>query len=445
MFERTTPIQTVTEITRSIKALLENGFSFVSIRGEVSNLRRPYSGHQYFTIKDNQAQIKAVLFKTQQRYLSEELQDGQQVICHGRLSIYEPRGEYQIIVDSIDFAGEGLLQVAFERLKEKLAGEGLFDPSRKRKLPFLPERIALITSPQGAALHDFLAIARQRFPAVPIEIYPVTVQGTDAPREITGALEQLNRRRSCDVAVICRGGGSIEDLWAFNDEDLARAVFHSTVPVVAAVGHEIDFTIIDFVADQRAPTPTAAAELVLPDRNTIREQVKRQQRTIINLLREQISRYRKQIQVQTRLLGNPGRRIDNFRLKLDHLQSTLVYSIGESINRRRQRTERNLSLLERQNPQQRIHDFQNRLMLLKQRIRQTVTGHLEQKKATLQKTTSLLNAVSPLAVLERGYSIVQRPPDNEIVRSTEQVGCGDRLTIQLHRGRLECEIITKTN
>ena len=255
----TSRIFTVTEINDSIRGILEVQFPFVSVAGEISNLRQPLSGHCYFTLKDDKAQIRAVLFKMQQRYLSAMPADGQMVICHGRISVYEARGEYQLIVDTIDFHGTGIMQLEFERLKQKLAAEGLFDEETKKQLPYLPEHITLVTSPKGAAVHDFIRIAQSRCPLTKIAVFPVSVQGDAAAGEISRAIAAINKHLKTDIIVLCRGGGSLEDLWAFNEEKVARAIDASTIPVVSAVGHEIDYTIADFVADLRAPTPSGAA------------------------------------------------------------------------------------------------------------------------------------------------------------------------------------------
>jgi len=287
----TNTVQSVTEITRSIKGILEHGFAFVAVNGEISNLRRPYSGHLYFTLKDDNAQLKAVLFKSQSRYLEKELRDGAQVICRGRVSVYEARGDYQIIVDSVDFAGAGAKHLAFEKLKRRLEAEGLFAADHKLPLPFLPHKIALITSPQGAAVHDFLKIASRRFPAVPIEIYPAPMQGEQAAAAIIQALE-LIQKRDCDVIVICRGGGSLEDLWPFNNEELARKIYNCSLPVVSAIGHEVDFTILDLVADERSPTPTAAAEAVLPDCRVLSQTVSQNRNHLIEAMNRRLTALR---------------------------------------------------------------------------------------------------------------------------------------------------------
>ncbi len=288
-------VQSVSELTRSIRGLLETQFSFVTVTGEISNMRRPYSGHLYFTLKDADAQIKVVLFKNQQRYLSAPLQDGEQVICRGRISVYEPRGEYQIIADFVENQGTGTLQIAFDRLKKRLDAEGLFDADRKKELPFLPEKIFLVTSPSGAALFDFLNIAATRFPGVPIVIFPVRVQGDGAAEEISRAISLLNSREKSGVIVLCRGGGSLEDLWAFNEEQVAYAIEASQLPVVSAVGHEVDFTIADFVADHRSPTPTAAAKDVLPDGEALRQHLEALQARITNGMTRKIESLRQKI------------------------------------------------------------------------------------------------------------------------------------------------------
>ena len=266
-------IFTVSEINDSIRGILEVQFPFVSVAGEISNLRQPLSGHCYFTLKDERTQIRAVLFKMQQRYLSSKPADGQMVICHGRISVYEARGEYQLIVDTIDLHGTGIMQLEFEKLKHKLAAEGLFDQDVKTQLPFLPEHITLVTSPKGAAVHDFIRIAQARCPTTKIAVFPVSVQGNQAAGEISRAITAINNHLSTDIIVLCRGGGSLEDLWTFNEEKVARAIAGSTIPIVSAIGHEIDYTIADFVADLRAPTPSGAAEMLLPETQALKSQI----------------------------------------------------------------------------------------------------------------------------------------------------------------------------
>ena len=270
----TREILTVTELTRQVQDVLEATFDQLWVEGEISNLRRPASGHLYFTLKDEESQIRAVLFRPVARALKFDLEDGMHIVCRARMNVYKPRGEYQLILDYAEPRGVGALQIAFEQLKAKLQAEGLFDPVHKKPIPYLPSRIGVITSPSGAVIRDILNITKRRFPSVRILIAPVRVQGAEAPAEIVEALHHLNEMPGIDVIIVARGGGSLEDLMAFNNEGVARAIFASRIPVISAVGHEIDFTIADFVADMRAPTPSAAAELVVPMRSDLTQQIR---------------------------------------------------------------------------------------------------------------------------------------------------------------------------
>jgi len=433
-------VQSVTEITRSIKLLLENGFSFIAVRGEVSNIRKPYSGHIYFTLKDESSQLKGVFFKTQQRYLAKEFVNGDIIICRGRISLYEPRGEYQIIVDSIDFAGEGDLQLAFERLKEKLDGEGLFSSEHKKSLPFLPRSIALITSPTGAAVHDFLTIAQSRFASIPLEIYPVRVQGEEAAQEITSAVLEANHRKTSDVIVICRGGGSIEDLWPFNNEALARSVYQSALPVVSAIGHEIDFTILDFVADLRAPTPSAAAEMVVPSRNDLKAAIGQMRKKLAEAMNQSIKEHRYTVSLQERLLKDPTALLQNLRLRIDQLQISLVQSLKNLFSQRAQQLKQHTHTLEIHSPQHTITDRKNRLILLRKSIINSFQHTIHLNLAITNNTVSLLSAVNPNSVLQRGYSIVYTEPSRKIVRSSKQISAGDALHIITGSGTFNSQV-----
>lgn len=437
-------VHSVTEINRSIKLLLENGFSFISVSGEVSNIRKPYSGHIYFTLKDESSQLQAVLFKTQQRYLPKGLTTGDNIICRGRISVYEPRGEYQIIVDSIEFSGEGDLQLAFEQLKMKLNTEGLFDPEHKIKIPFLPQSIALITSPSGAAVHDFLKISESRFASLPIEIYPVRVQGNEAAQEIIAAVQEANNRGVADLIVICRGGGSVEDLWPFNNELLARCVYQSALPVVSAIGHEIDFTILDFVADMRAPTPSAAAEMVVPSRRDLKALTERLKEKLASTMIQRIKTFRQTISLQQRLLSDPTALLQNMRLRIDHLQSNLIYSLKDQHALRIQHLQEILRTLKSCSPQHTITDKRNHLAQLQKSLIDSFQRSTQLKQTKTQNATALLAAVNPKAVLERGYSIVYTDPGNRIVNSSKQVARGDKLRIHTNAGTINSQV-TKTS
>jgi exodeoxyribonuclease VII large subunit len=437
-------IFSVTELNASIRGLLETQFPFVSVAGEISNLRQPLSGHLYFTLKDEHSQLKAVLFKMQQRYLSASPADGKLVVCRGRLSVYEPRGEYQLIVDSIDLHGVGTLQLEFEKLKKKLAAEGLFDQERKKPLPPYPEHVTLITSPKGAAVHDFLRIARQRLPQVPVSIYPVAVQGRQAAGEIVEALAAINALRRATVIVLCRGGGSLEDLWAFNEEQVARAIAASSLPVVSAVGHEIDFTIADLVADLRAPTPSAAAQMLLPDSHALRARIDQLRARLLRRMDARLERLEDRMATSVQRLGTMQRRLDRLLLQLDHRTSDLERAIRTVLTTNCHVLERAGQRLRLTYPLTRLRMQELQLQDLHRRLLAAGRTAMESARQALARAAGLLEAVSPLATLARGYSIVRTPaPGAKVVTDSQQVEVGGRLEITLHRGSLEC-LIEKT-
>jgi exodeoxyribonuclease VII large subunit len=445
MLELPTPrILTVTELTSSIRGILETEFPFVTVRGEISNLRQPYSGHLYFTLKDDSSQLKAVLFKQQQKYLPELPKDGQQVVCRGRISVYEPRGEYQIIIDYVERQGAGELQIAFEKLKQKLAAEGLFDQDKKGKIPAFPSRIALVTSPDGAAVFDFLKVALHRLPSVPIEIFPVRVQGKEAAPEICTALETLNQRKNSDVIVLCRGGGSIEDLWSFNEESVARAIYNSSIPVVSAIGHEIDFTIADFVSDLRAPTPTAAAEQVVPNRQILSEQIQSLKLSLARSVFQTIQGKRHQVHIQQRMLGDPRSFIVHNLLHLDNVYSSLEHSYKSYLHDLAMRLQSLSGELHKLSPVQQLAYKQQWTGEFSRRLQNAMQQHLHKKRNQLATATTLLDAISPLGVLGRGYAVVKsgpgEKPPGELIRSTRQVTVGENIEIILQDGKLGSKV-----
>jgi exodeoxyribonuclease VII large subunit len=433
-------LQTVSELTDSIKGLLETSFSFVTVVGEISNLRLAHSGHFYFTLKDEQSQIRVVLFKHRLRYLSSPPLEGQAVVCRGRVSVYGPRGEYQVIAEFLESTGAGDLQVAFELLKKRLEAEGLFAQERKRPLPFLPERISLITSPTGAAVFDFLRMAAARFPSVPVEIHPVRVQGAGAAEEIVQAIVQANERGTAEVIVLCRGGGSLEDLWAFNEEKVARAVAGSRIPVVCAVGHEVDYTIADLAADFRAPTPTAAAEAVLPLRGELRARVRELENRLCRSQIRKLEHDRYRVRTHRRLLGDPSFLLTHFLLLCDHRQRELVNAMANRIKERQTRVERLHSHLLRHSPLQLLRYQQHLSAELTGRLRAAMARELERRRLMLEKAAGLLDAVSPLAVLARGYAIVKKLPGRQVVRKETQVASGDEVEIILQDGGFRCRV-----
>lgn len=432
-------IQSVGELTRSIRGLLETSFPVVTVTGEISNLRRPMSGHLYFTLKDSEAQIRAMLFKPQQRYLARTPTDGLEVVCRGRVSVYEARGEYQLIVDMLDSKGAGLLQLAFEQLKRRLAEEGLFDEGRKRPLPFLPELITLITSPQGAAVHDFLRQARQRCPATQVEILPARVQGEGAAGEIAAAIAAINQRGKTEVIVLCRGGGSLEDLWAFNEEVLARAIATSAIPVVSAVGHETDFTIADFVADLRAPTPTAAAQLILPEQAALLARLAELQGRLGRAMERRLREQRLRVENCRRLLRDPSVMLANYALRLDHAETELAHAALARLRQARQKVDECATILRRHDPGREIARQRAALREHTLRLAFLIRQRLSRQRHQLGQLAGVLDAVSPLAVLQRGYAIAKRA-DGSILRSAAQAKPGDRLALVLHDGELKCQV-----
>lgn len=436
-------IKSVSEINREIQTLLDQHYRFVRVLGEVSTLRKPFSGHCYFNLKDQESQIKAVLFKSQQRYLAEELRDGQQVICDGRIGVYEPRGEYQLIVDTVDFQGHGQLQLEFERLKARLKREGLFDPERKKPLPSVVGKIALITSPSGAAVHDFLAICRNREIHVHIQLVPVPVQGEGASTQICSAIKTAHDLGP-DVIVLCRGGGSIEDLWAFNDETLAHCISEADIPVVTGIGHETDFTIADFCADVRAATPTAAAEILTTDQSQyakrVRELVGRATRMIHWRLESSNQRLHRFNAILARLDGA-------FRQQHRILETAferLTGGMGKQLDHLNLRFANSELLLLRYAPQQQIEMHQNRVDQLEGSLRHCLETHLTKKRNSLQKCAAVLDSLSPLATLGRGYALVsKRDPatgKRSLVRDASQLTVEDQIVIRLNRGEADCSV-----
>lgn len=430
-------VLSVSELNSAIRSLLEGRFPFISVAGEISNLHRPYSGHSYFTLKDSSAQIKAVLFKTQQRYLQRPPKDGDHVVCRGRISVYEPRGDYQLIVDTLDFQGIGALQQAFVQLKQRLATEGLFDEHRKRPLPSSPEQVALITSPQGAAVHDFIRIATRRWPGLRIQVFPVPVQGNQAAGEMIKALEALNRLGRAELIVLCRGGGSIEDLWCFNDEQLARAIRASAIPVVSAVGHEIDFTIADFAADLRAPTPSAAAELCTPDAPALRQRLQQCQLRLWRVMDQGLAQSQQRLHLTRQRLSALPHRLMRLTLHLDHLTTQLGSALLTRLHQKTASLQAAELRLSQHNPRHRLDLMEQRLQSATHRLTQALAQHLEEKQLHFARTVALLHALSPLATLGRGYAIVRSvEPRPRLITSASQVQPGERIEALLQQGKI---------
>lgn len=441
-FFSTREVLTVTELTRQVQDVLEATFDQLWVEGEVSNLRRPASGHLYFTLKDEESQVRAVLFRPVARALKFDLEDGMHILCRARMNVYRPRGEYQLILDYAEPRGAGALQIAFEQLKAKLQAEGLFDPVHKKSLPFLPSRIGIVTSPSGAVIRDILNVTKRRFPSVNILIAPVRVQGAEAPAEIVEALHHLNEIPGIDVIIVARGGGSLEDLMAFNDEGVARAIFASSVPVVSAVGHEIDFTIADFVADMRAPTPSAAAELVVPRRGDLVQQLRTLRARAARAGERFLKIRRERLQAMAERVRDPRRRLVDLRLALDERFGGLTASLVRRVRADRERLRHFETHLQYLSPAVRLA---NLTFVLDNMRKSMITGifrQVETLRARMAGHTALLDSLSPLSVLSRGYAIARTMPEGRVIRDAKDLSAGEPVGINVAKGRFNAVVTT---
>ena len=439
-------ILTVSALNDRIKAMLEEGFALVWVEGEVSNLRRPASGHVYFTLKDAKSQIRAVIFRSpfgggRNRPAAFAIEEGMSLVCRARVTVYPPRGEYQLVIDAVEPRGLGALQKAFEQLKARLDAEGLFDPARKKPLPFLPARIGIVTSPTGAVIRDILTVTRRRFPAVDILIAPVRVQGAEAPAEIIRAIGEMQIASGVDVIILARGGGSLEDLAPFNDEGVARAIARSRIPVISAIGHETDFTIADFTADLRAATPSAAAELAVPLRAELLEAVESLHLRLIRRLRQETERRRNRIADLQRRLRDPKRRLADARIALDDQVERMRLSLAHLREARRQAWAHLNIRLEHRNPRSRIGENREGAMGLGKALRAAWEKQAGLRKNRTHAAMAVLSSLSPLAVLGRGYSITRRRPDGLILRRAGDAALGQEVDIRLAAGNLHAKII----
>ena len=433
-------ILTVTELTTTIKSLLESTFGFLWVTGEISNLRQPRSGHVYCTLKDENSQIRAVVFRQTLRNIGFDLEDGMNIVCRGRVSVYQQRGEYQLIIDAAEPRGLGAMQMAFEQLKKRLDEEGLFDPSRKQTIPFLPRRIGIVTSATGAAIRDILHITKRRCPSIDILIAPVRVQGMEAPPEICEAIARLNTIEDVDVIIVTRGGGSLEDLFPFNDERVARAIFESKIPVISAVGHEIDFTITDFVADLRAPTPSAAAELVVPIKKELMDTVGNLRLRMINSNQRMTHRLTERLSFYDERVKDPRRRIEDLQMSIDDLSERLVTGLRYGFDARERQLTNYGGLLKLMNPLARIHNDVLKLDAMKKGFVAGFQQVMSGLKQRLQKDMALLDILSPLAVLDRGYGIVRKLPECTIIKSISDVAVGNDVNVKVSSGSFNAQV-----
>ncbi|MEH0020033.1 MAG: exodeoxyribonuclease VII large subunit [Desulfobacter sp.] len=429
-------IYTVAGLTREIKNLLEDRYPFLWITGEISNYATPASGHSYFSLKDTDAVISCVMFKNQKRRLGFTPENGMMVTGMARISLYEPRGSYQLIFEHLEPEGAGSLQQAFERLKQKLAARGWFDAEHKTPLPFLPSRISVITSGTGAAVRDIIHVATRRFPGCALEIVPVKVQGDAAANEIAEALALVNQCGTSDVIILARGGGSIEDLWAFNTETVARAVFESDIPVISGIGHEVDFTIADFVADLRAPTPSAAAEMALPDRNALLEQTTRLNARLDQAMARRADFLRNRLEDLASRLKSPARVVDDFRFRIEDAQTRMDSAMTARLARERERLSWLRRTLDNTFPLSRIREHAGHVKGLESSLNNAMATQMEICRSKLREASACLESLNPTAILERGYSITRELPSGRVVMDAQTLARDDRVEIILSKGRL---------
>lgn len=452
-------IYTVSRLNNDVRFLLEDAFSVIWVEGEISNFAAPNSGHWYFSLKDSKAQVRCAMFRLQQRHLNFVPQNGLHVLIKARVSLYENRGEFQLIAESMEEIGEGRLRRAYEFLKKKLESAGLFDPSHKKSLPAFPTQIGIITSATGAAIYDILTVLKRRHPCVSIIIYPTLVQGKTAAPAIVKAIQIANQRQECDVLILARGGGSLEDLWPFNEEEVAMAIYQSTIPIISGIGHEVDFTIADFVADRRAPTPSAAAEIAAPDCAELSQiliryshETTRQIQNKFHQVKQHIGWVQKHLSQQ-----HPKRRLSEKIQQLDFYELNLIQLITCFINNKNLSLKKIETKLNDHLPLPLIHQLQHRIQLNQHEIQNKLHKHFNKQQHYLIQLAATLDALSPLATLKRGYAIVTHhkmeninsdhlPDENEsvIIRSASEVKVGDKIQIRLLQDILDC-IVSGSN
>jgi len=438
-------VYSVSQLNGEAKALLESNFPSIWVEGEISNLARPSSGHLYFSLKDDRAQVRCAMFRGNNRHLRFNPEHGMLVKVRARVSLYPGRGDFQLIVDSMEEAGAGALQQAYERLKQRLYDEGLFADEHKQAWPQIPRQIGVITSPTGAALRDILSVLKRRFPLASVIVYPTPVQGEGAGAKIAQAIQSAGQRDECDVLIASRGGGSLEDLWAFNEEVVARAIFDCHIPLISGVGHEVDFTIADFVADERAPTPSAAAELITPDQNVLSQQLKLAQQNLLSLMKGLLQTQQQQLDWLERRLAqrHPGQWLRLQQQRLVEIKQRLVSSQRHT---QRYFNERMIALSRRimqQNPIYRLPHWRTQQQSLHSCLHLAYQQRFKSAKQRLQHASHNLNTLSPLATLSRGYAIVTRANSNEVISAATMIQPGSEIDARLHQGNLRCKVVKR--
>jgi len=435
-------ILSVSELNAEVNILLNQGFPLLWIEGEISNLSRPASGHIYFSLKDQKAQIRCAMFRNRNMRLSIQPENGMKVLVRGRVGLYEPRGDYQLIAEHMEDAGVGLLQKQFEQLKQKLSAAGLFDESRKKELPEFPKRIGIITSPTGAAIRDILHVLERRSPQTRVLIYPVAVQGEQAKNQIETAIRRADLDQKCDLLILARGGGSLEDLWAFNEENVAKAIYQAKIPIICGVGHEIDFTIADFVADMRAPTPSAAAELATQDKEQLLTSFLQTELWLQQKIQQDLHLYQQQLDWKIARLyaQKPANKIQQQAQRLDELSFRLKQQMRFILDKKDNRYKHLHSQLYNLQPSQKIKQNQQLISNQNARMLQAIQHQLEHHKARFKLQLARLDSISPLKTLERGYSITKDKKSGKLITSVSQVEKRQALLIQVKDGEINAEV-----
>jgi exodeoxyribonuclease VII large subunit len=432
-------IYTVSRLNSEVRLILEESFPYVWVEGEISNFAAPNSGHWYFSLKDAGAQVRCALFRGNQRKLGFTPKDGSHVLIKARVSLYENRGEFQLIAESMEERGEGKLRRAYELLKKKLEAAGLFDLAHKKTLPVFPQQMGVITSPTGAAIRDILTVLKRRYPLVSVIIYPTLVQGETAAPAIVKAIQCANQRKECDVLILARGGGSLEDLWPFNEEIVAHAIYQSQLPIISGIGHEVDYTIADFVADKRAPTPSAAAEMVTPDKIELEQRLLRQQQILSRLMRAKLVNTTQQLSWMQKHLyqQHPKRRLTEKMQRLDFYELTLVQLQNKLLTKLRTKLHDLDARLQRRSPNTSIIQLKHQLRLAQQQLQNVMLTQLQKQQTTLANAAAKLDALSPLATLSRGYAIATTR-DGHILHDASLVKAGEEIHVRLNKGSLDC-------
>ena len=443
LLDNTQEIISVSEINRRAKSILEENFPFVWIQGEVSNFFSAASGHWYFSLKDESSEIRCAMFANKSHRITFEPKDGDHLVLNGTLSIFEGRGQYQIIVEHIELAGEGALLKAFEELKKKLLTEGLFDDSIKKKLPSYPRSIAVVTSPDGAVIQDIINVLSRRSPFFNLTVVPTLVQGEKAAPLICEALNKASNLENIDLIILARGGGSIEDLWAFNNEEVARAIVNCPIPLVSAVGHETDFTISDFVADIRAPTPSIAAEIISQPYSELKETLEGYQSYLLKSVESQFDSQRTRITNLIKRIRHPGDKLREIGQKVDYLETTLIQEMHQKVSLKKNQLNLTQLSLQQNSPQNKVKEAKVYLQNASKDLLKAFQLKIERKRKLLGELVATIEAVSPLSVLARGYSIISTEPEGKILSSSNQVKIGQTISAVLNKGRIKAEVKSK--